>query len=138
MQGDGSFCAVQSQVSGQGHVEGRLATKSLIRPRAPLCPGQGSVSVSIGGSVPSWVCLSPQAPQGDRTLQSDVGHTGDEVPQGGRPVVRRRPGIQLGKVRVQAKVPLQRQHSLGTILLRRQRIVAQTTVFGALQHACRR
>lgn len=93
--------------------------------------------MSINGSVPLCAGLSPRSPKGNWILQSDVGHAGDEVPQGGRPVVwGRAPGLHLGKIRVEANVPLGGQHPLGPILQGRQRIVAQTTVFGALQHVC--
>lgn len=84
VQGDGSFCAAQSRISGEGFTEGRLATESLIRPQIPFCSGQGSVSGSICGPVPA--CDShtpPQAMQGNRTFQSEVRHAGDEIPQGG-------------------------------------------------------
>lgn len=129
LQGDGSLRAAQCRASDV------LAAQSLIRLRAAQLTGQGPV----GSSVPCCVCLAPRAPQGNGALQSDVGHAGDEVPQGGQAMVRRRPGIQLGKIRVRAKVPLQgKGYSLGPILQRCQRVVAQTAVLGALQHACRK
>lgn len=138
VQGDGSFCAAQSRISGEGFAEGRLATESLIRPQIPFCSGQGSVSGSLCGPVPA--CDShtpPRAMKGNWTLQSEVRHAGDEIPKGGGLMVRRCPRIQQGEVRAQAKVPLQGQISFGPILQGRQRVIVQTTVFGASQHACR-
>lgn len=100
VQGDGSLCAAQGTVSWKRLTGRRLAAQSFIRPQVPPCAGQGSVTVSI------WDCPPPQAVQGNRTLQSDVCNTGDEVPHGGRPVVLGCPGTQQREISVYAEVLL--------------------------------